>query len=104
MIANADSDAIVAWAQAYLEYHEEGYLVGEEADLLYEFDEDDESKAKIASVLLEMKRERDALALQVAHEWGWPDAESVLTRLSGDRTSALATFTEEALRAYLGVA
>ncbi len=49
-------------------------------------------------------RERDALAQQLAHEWGWPDRESVLTRLRGDRTAALATFTDDAYLAYLGAA
>lgn len=47
-------------------------------------------------------RRADALAWQLAHEWGWPNAESVLTRLSGDRTTLLVTFTEEAVLAYLG--
>jgi len=52
----------------------------------------------------ELRRERDALAVQLAHEWGWPDGDSVLTRLTGNRTAALVTFTDQALVVYLGVA
>jgi hypothetical protein len=51
----------------------------------------------------ELWRERDALAEQLAHEWGWPSGDSVLTRLRGDRTTALITFTERAYLKFLGV-
>ena len=48
--------------------------------------------------------QRDALAAQLAHEWGWPagSGSAVLDRLFGDRTTMLNTFTEEAARLYLG--
>lgn len=49
-------------------------------------------------------RERDALAIQLAYEWGWPpEPDAILTRLRGDRTAALITFHEEAMWRYLGV-
>jgi 2-polyprenyl-6-methoxyphenol hydroxylase-like FAD-dependent oxidoreductase len=50
-------------------------------------------------------RERDALAVQLAQSWDWPaEPHAVLGRLTGDRTAALTTFSEEAVATYLGVA
>jgi|SRR5580765_2477018 len=65
--------------------------------------DDGGAQAHSAAVWHRVGQERDALAVQLAHQWGWPDGESVLQRLRGDRTAALTTFCEDALRIYLGV-
>lgn len=52
--------------------------------------------------LADARAERGALAIQLAHEWDWPRVpDAVLTRLRGDRTAALITFHEDAVRAAL---
>jgi hypothetical protein len=59
----------------------------------------DDHQAVIAEALIDaLVRQRDALATQLAIEWGWgTDREAVLTRLTGNLTAALTTFSDAAL-------
>lgn len=72
-------------------------------DRVRELEEQLEALRFSAARYHETQNEVNALAEQLAYEWGWPDRTSVLQRLRGNKTAALTTFTEDAYKAFLGI-
>lgn len=59
-LAVSDREWLKAWANAYIEFRQTGHLIGAAADVLYEFDEDDQAQERLAHVALSLEEQLEA--------------------------------------------